>query len=68
MDANQVRESIKKFRLIKGYSQEYMASQLGVTQSAYAKLENNPSKITLRQLSIISSLLEVCPSNIFLAR
>ena len=31
---------IRRIRQLKGYSQEYMATSLGITQNSYSKLEN----------------------------
>lgn len=54
-----IGENIRKHREIRGYSQEYMARELNITQSSYAKLENNSTKMTLERLLDISKLLEV---------
>ena len=36
-----IAKNIRKYREIKGYSQEYVAHQLNINQASYAKLENN---------------------------
>ena len=46
-----ISETIRLIRESKGYSQEYMASQLNITQQAYSRLEKQPETITLRYLS-----------------
>lgn len=42
----QIGIKIRKIRELKGFSQEYMANNLGITQRAYGKLENQETKIT----------------------
>ncbi|MEH6658845.1 helix-turn-helix transcriptional regulator [Leeuwenhoekiella marinoflava] len=49
---------IKKLRGHKGYSQDYMAYELDISQAAYAKLEKNETKLTVDRLFRISEILE----------
>lgn len=51
-------KNIRKFRELKGYSQEYMAHELDITQASYAKLENNTTKLDVGRLFTIAKLLE----------
>lgn len=53
-----VSKNIRKYRELKGFSQEYMANQLDINQASYAKIENNSTKITIDRLFAISKLLE----------
>ena len=62
---NLVGEKIRKIREIKGYSQEYMASQLKMSQNNYSRIELNQTKIDLDRLQEISTVLEVDPMDIF---
>ena len=50
---------IRKLREAKGFSQDYMAKQLGITQSAYCKLESNNRKINFENINKITSALGV---------
>jgi transcriptional regulator with XRE-family HTH domain len=50
---------IRIFRQIKGYSQEAMAESLGISHTAYAKMERGESKITEEKLLKIATMLEV---------
>jgi transcriptional regulator with XRE-family HTH domain len=52
---------LRKLRELKGYSQEYMASQLGTSQRAYSKLETNHTKISWDKISEIAKTLEIEP-------
>lgn len=53
-----IGKNIRKYRELKGFSQEYMANQLDINQASYAKIENNSTKITVDRLFAISKLLE----------
>ncbi|MGL4630076.1 MAG: helix-turn-helix domain-containing protein [Leadbetterella sp.] len=48
---------VRKIRNQKGYSQENMASSLGIEQSAYQKIESGKSSLKLYQLFVILDLL-----------
>lgn len=52
---------IKKLRELKGYSREYMADVLNITERSYGKLENGESKLTLDRISQIAKELEIDP-------
>ena len=54
-----IRERIKKIRIEKGYSQEYMADRLNVSQNAYHKLERGHTRISLKKFLDIALILEV---------
>ena len=56
---NSIGENIRKHREFKGYSQEYMAQELGINQSSYAKIEKGSTKLTVDRLQRISEVLEV---------
>jgi len=56
---NDIRERIKKIRVEKGYSQEYMADRLNISQNAYHKLERGHTRINLQKFLEISKILEV---------
>ena len=60
----QAGQKIRILRRLKGYSQEYFASQLGISQGAYGKIERGESDITLGRLREIADILEVTPIDI----
>lgn len=55
---NLVGQSIRKIRVQKGYSQEYMAESLGITQPSYARLEKDDNRINVVRLLQIAQYLE----------
>lgn len=50
---------IKQCRERQGFSQEFVAEKLKITQSSYAKLESGVVKITLDRLQKITEILEL---------
>jgi transcriptional regulator with XRE-family HTH domain len=50
---------IKKYREMRNYSQQYIASQLGISQNAYSKIENNITQLTVRHVKELSRILDV---------
>ena len=59
-----IAKNIRKHRELKGFSQEYMAHQLSVNQSTYAKMENSSTKITIDKLFSVAKLLETDVSDL----
>lgn len=57
----QIGERIRIQRVIKGYSQEYVANRLNMSQSAYSNMERGNTEISARRLCEIAELLEVPP-------
>ncbi len=54
-----LKENIRKFRIEIGYSQEYMASLLGISQQAYSHIEKNPENTSFERLRKIADILDV---------
>lgn len=54
-----VFKELQKHRRVKGYSQEYMAEQLGISQRQYSRIENGRSKLGLQRLMTICHVLSV---------
>ncbi|RZK10540.1 MAG: XRE family transcriptional regulator [Flavobacterium sp.] len=50
-------DKIKTIRELRGFSQEYMASELGIAQNSYSKIETNQIKLTADTLQKISEIL-----------
>jgi len=51
-------KQIKDIRKRKGYSHEYIAHELNISQAAYSKLEKNETKLTVERLFKIAETLE----------
>ena len=56
---------IKTVRIEKGYSQDYMADMLNISQNAYHKLEKGHTRIHLEKFIDIANVLEVEVSDLF---
>lgn len=58
----QVGENIRKIRELRGFSQDYMAQQLKVSQKTYSNIETDKKKIIDREMLFgISEVLSVDP-------
>ena len=53
-----IATNIRRIRESKGYTQEYLAMKLGISQNAYSKIELGYTKITLERLFHIAKLIE----------
>ncbi|MGY3054553.1 transcriptional regulator with XRE-family HTH domain [Pedobacter sp. UYEF25] len=52
-----VASNIRKIREYKGYTQDYLAAKLKISQNAYSKLELGYSKLTVDRLFKIANIL-----------
>jgi transcriptional regulator with XRE-family HTH domain len=50
---------IRKYREMRNYSQKYVASQLGISQNAYSKIENNITQLTVHHVKQLAQILEL---------
>ena len=50
--------TIKRIREQRGYSQEFMASKLDITQATYARIESQEIKISIDRLQKIADILD----------
>jgi len=57
--AKTVAGNIRRIRVFRNYTQDYLAAKLGISQNAYSKIELGYSKISLERLFSISMILEV---------
>jgi transcriptional regulator with XRE-family HTH domain len=55
---------IKQLRELKNYTQEFMATQLGLSTRAYSKIESGETQLTINRLNEISSVLGIEPMEI----
>jgi transcriptional regulator with XRE-family HTH domain len=56
-----IGENIRIQRAIKGYSQQYMAYALDISQAAYSKMERNETELSIRRIFAIAEILEISP-------
>jgi DNA-binding XRE family transcriptional regulator len=54
-----ILENLRLQHIKKGYSQEYLGEQLGLTQYAYHKIENGKTKLQLKCLLELCMVLEI---------
>ncbi len=59
-----IGEKIRQIRELKGYSQEYLADKLGISQRAYSKIERAEIKINWDKIQDIASIFEMEPQDI----
>lgn len=57
--------NIEKFRLDKGYTQDFIASKLNMTQSAYSQKECGKRRFKMEELFALEILLGVSVSEMF---
>ncbi|NQX96520.1 MAG: helix-turn-helix transcriptional regulator [Flavobacteriales bacterium] len=50
---------IKKTRTLKGFSQQYMADQLNISQMAYSKIERNKTQLNWDKLKKLAEILSI---------
>ncbi|PKP18232.1 MAG: hypothetical protein CVU07_02425 [Bacteroidetes bacterium HGW-Bacteroidetes-23] len=56
-----IGQKIRKVRELKGFTQEYMANKLAISQRAYSKMENNETKLDWEKIELVSSVLGIEP-------
>ncbi|MCF8244225.1 MAG: helix-turn-helix domain-containing protein [Saprospiraceae bacterium] len=60
-----INEKIRKIRIEKGYSQEYLARCLDISQNGYSKLERGDTQITCGRLEKIAEAMNASVQEIF---
>ncbi|MDO9679499.1 MAG: helix-turn-helix transcriptional regulator [Bacteroidales bacterium] len=58
MDFDQIRERIKRERRSLGYTQEYMATTLGISVNSYREIESGTTLLVNPRLEEIAKILE----------
>ncbi|MDB2661050.1 helix-turn-helix domain-containing protein [Flavobacteriaceae bacterium] len=59
LQVEEIRERIRTYRIEKGYSQDYMADMLNISQNTYHKLEKGYTRIHLEKFIDIAKILEI---------
>jgi transcriptional regulator with XRE-family HTH domain len=57
-------EKIKSIRKNSGYSQEYVAERLGISQKAYSDIESGKTRLKNEVLYEIAKILDISPAAI----
>jgi len=60
----QLGQKIKKLRELKNFTQSHVASELGITQSAYSKMELGETEVSYSKLTKIAEVLGIAPEEI----
>jgi len=60
----QLGQKIKKLRELKNFTQSHIASELGITQSAYSKMELGETEVSYSKLTKIAEVLGMAPEEI----
>jgi len=56
-----ISTKIRKVRELKGYSQAYIATELGISQSAYCQIEKDDKNLTIDRIQKVSNILDIDP-------
>lgn len=59
-----IGHKIKKVRELKNLTQEHVAAKLGMTQSAYSKIESEETDISFKRLEQIALLFGILPEEL----
>jgi transcriptional regulator with XRE-family HTH domain len=59
-----IGNKIKKLRELKNYTQQHMAEELGLTQSAYSKIEKGETELPYSRLEKIADVFGVKPEDL----
>ena len=62
---NTIGTKIRKIREERGIKQEFIADEMGITQSSYGRLEKDDNRLTAIKLIKISEILNVSVSTLF---
>jgi transcriptional regulator with XRE-family HTH domain len=62
---NAIHYNIRQIRLIRNFTQEYVASEIRVSTEWYNKMENGKAKINTDQLERLAKVLQVNPENFY---
>ncbi len=61
----QIPGSIRKWRLERGYKQQYLANKLGITQQAFSDIENGDTKLKPEVAVKIAAILDIPIASIY---
>ncbi|MFO0359945.1 MAG: helix-turn-helix domain-containing protein [Flavobacteriales bacterium] len=59
--AKDIHLRIRSIRTELGYSQEFVASQIGISQNAYSRIELGLAKLSIERMLKIADVLKINP-------
>ncbi len=59
-----VGDNIRKARVAKNYTQDYLAQQLNITPTAYGNMERGKTDVALSRLEEVAKILETTPESL----
>lgn len=59
--SEKIGKNLKAARNLKGYTQEYVGKQMGITQPAYARFEIGKFQLNYEQIDFLCELLDTTP-------
>lgn len=54
-----IGQKIRKVRVLRGFSQDYVSNLLNISQAAYSDIENNKSKVNFERIQEIANIFEL---------
>jgi transcriptional regulator with XRE-family HTH domain len=55
---------IRHYRELRNYTQKYVAGQMGISQNAYSKIENNITQLTVQHVKQLAEILQVAVTDL----
>jgi transcriptional regulator with XRE-family HTH domain len=59
-----LHDRIRLQRLQLGYSQEFIAARLNISQQAYSQIEKDPSTTSLKRLLLLAEIIQLNPKDL----
>ncbi len=63
-----ISHQLRKVRIELGFSQQYVAKKMKMTQSSYSKMENENDLVSLGQINFLASIFEKNPLELILLK
>ncbi len=64
MSLQNIAFKLKTLREFNNFSQEYIASQLNISQAAYSKIESGATQLSIENLAKLSEVYKLTPNDI----
>lgn len=60
-----IGKNLKEARKDKGYTQQYVAKQMNMTQQQYSRFENGVFQLNYEQILFLCNLYDITPNDLF---